>query len=54
MRLRVTRTPTSLVVATLPFLLVARLTLTARSYYMRNRCRTLARRINSSDLRSFF
>lgn len=50
---RVMRTPTSIVIAVLPVLIVARLSLVAHSYYTRTRCRALARRINSStDLRS--
>ena len=49
---RVTRTPTSIVVAALPLVIVARLSLLARSYYLRNRCNALARRIDPrSDLR---
>jgi hypothetical protein len=50
---RVMRTPTSIVVAALPFLIMARVSVAAHSYYTRSRCRTLSRRINSStDLRS--
>lgn len=53
MRERVGRTPTSLVLLALPFLLVARAALVARDRYVRVRCGTLARRITANaDLRT--
>jgi hypothetical protein len=53
MRARVQRTPTSLIVAALPFLITARLALIAHHYYVRSRCKTLVRQIDpTSDLRS--
>ena len=50
---RISRTPTSIVVALLPVAIVARLSLIAHSYYMRSRCLSLARRIDPfTDLRA--
>jgi hypothetical protein len=50
---RVMRTPTSIVITVLPFLIMARVSLAAHAYYTRLRQRSLAHRINSyTDLRS--
>ena len=52
MRARVERTPTSLILAALPFLVTARLAVIAHHTYVKSRSKALARRIDPyTDLR---
>jgi hypothetical protein len=53
MRQRVLRTPTSLIVISLPFLLTARIALIGWGYYSRAQLRSMTSRINvTTDLRT--
>ena len=53
MRERVERTPTSIVIAVLPFVITARVAMFARHAYIKAHSKSLTRRINaSSDLRT--
>jgi hypothetical protein len=52
MRARVERTPTSLIVAVMPFLVTARLAVIAHHTFVKSRSKALARRIDPyTDLR---